>query len=389
VITETAALDPSEFIDNRVELALDQVGFAIDVEGVDWGEADIAVQLSRQDIGASVTDRHLEPVEMTIPLMVKEEGKVSLAEAANKLEQKIGLLQKEGGWIRRDFDDGAGFAGSVGYQVLKASLSGLQGWLFADQQLADGVKIKILRSPLCYSTQEVEGMLVKGASIRSLQFTLAKVLGTAPGLIRIRVKNEGTKDIRGLIFAAESRDYSSASTAALSYEAEKLTLLGGAKVAERTGASGGKVVRATLSNLWTAFLGSGTMTHSGVRRVLVRVFPTEVLAPGSQQVAPETQLRLEWRELGASQWSRNKIVTSPLLNEWALIDLDECRLDPPAELGEPGWEWRITARSLGTSATIDFDLIWILPVEQMLSLSAPQGLAASDWRRRPAALIRS
>ena len=234
MITETAALDPAEFTTGRVELALDQLGLAIDVEGVDWGEADVAVQLARQTFGASVTDRHFEPVEMTIPLIVKEEGAVSLAEAANKLEQKIGLLQQEGGWIRRDFDDDGGFAGSVGYQVLKASISGLEGWLFADQQIADAVSIKILRSPFCYSTVEVESEKFTENTKRELIWELSEVLGTAPGLIRIIVKNNNSSgDWRGLVSAIESRDHpqdaTANTTAALVYRCADLTPKGGAE----------------------------------------------------------------------------------------------------------------------------------------------------------------
>lgn len=225
-------MDPAELIEGRTELSLSALGLEVVEKGVDWGESAVEVQLARQAIGESVTNRHLTNVECTVPLRVQAESGINLAEAAHRLQQKVGLWQAEGGWIRRDFDAGGKFAGSVAYQIKTANLSGLGGWLFAHRQSAPEVTLKLLRHPVCFATSEIEGSEVKGSEVRDLQWEISNVKGSAPGLLRLRVKNENSSgDWRGLISSIESRDLTpGSSTAELAYEAVRLSPRGGAVI---------------------------------------------------------------------------------------------------------------------------------------------------------------
>lgn len=386
-MSEVIVLDPLELAPRRKELSLEQLGIHIDKEGADWGESQVAVQLARQMIGSTVTDRHLEPVEMTIPLLVKKEGAVKLATVAHLLQQKVGIWQAnelEPNWIRRDFDAGGNFAGSVAYIVHSAALHGLQGWFLANRAVAKEVTLKVLRSPLSYATAEVELEAVKEEVARALQFEAASMLGTGPGLMRLRIKdlNAGAAHYRGLLVAMESRDHpqdaTKTTTAALLYEAEKLTLGSGAAEAERAGASGGnKVVRhATLTGgfvtvLSSKIVASGHMTHRGTRRVWARIYD-----PGA--AAGAVELRLQFRPLGASRWSETNVtVPTPLVGNFCLVDLGECRPELAA-LGLQRWEWRLQARAPSGSGTIDIDQIYICPVEQYSVLSAPAAVISPD-----------
>jgi hypothetical protein len=365
-VSERLVCDPPELIEGRAELSLSSLGLEVREQGVDWGESQLEVQMARQAIGESVTNRHLNDVEVVIPLRVQAESGINLAEAAYKLQQKVGLWQAEGGWLRRDFDVGGKFAGSVGYRVKKADLSGLGGWLMAHRQSAPDVTLKLLRHPLCYATTEIEGAEVKGSEVRDLQWEISNVKGSAPGLMRLRVKNEGGTDWRGLIASVESRDLTAGSTAEAVYEAEKLTLKGGSTEAERTGASG-KVVRSpALTSGWTAILGSeiagvGHMTHKGTRNLRVRVYDP------SASVGL-VQLRLEWRALGAATWETNEIVSSPVVGGFQVISLGECR-SQPAVLGLQRWEWKLAARAPAGSGSIDIDRIYPSAAEQITILS--------------------
>jgi hypothetical protein len=174
-----------------------------------------------------------------------------------------------------------------------------------------------------------------------------------------------------MILAAESRDMaqdeSADTTAALVYDAVDLTFLGETKEAEREGV---KVARhENLPNVWLAILDSehgeyGHPTHKGVRRVWTRIYD-----PGEE--AGLVQLKLEWRACGTNQWSRNAVVSAPLVGGWALVDLGECRPESAA-LGDERWEYRIAARSSGTSgATIDIQRIYPLPTEQYSLVRQP------------------
>jgi hypothetical protein len=383
-MNETIVLDPIEFAPNRVELALDELGLRISQEGADWGETNVAVQLAKTQNGSVVTDRRMEPVEMTIPLQVREDSDVSLAEAAQRLQQKLGIFQaneRELNWIRRDFDDGAGMAGSVGYIIYNAGLHGLQGWLMAHRRHAPEVTLTLLRSPYCYSTEEVESETFTEDEARALQFELADVLGTAPGLIRFRVDNEDEEDDwRGLLVSYESRDLATDgtadTTAALVYEAEDLTPAGGAAEAERTGASGGKVVRhSSLTAGWLTILeseidGIGHMTHLGTRRLWTRIY-----VPGS---LGDVELQAQFRPLGALTWSpTNLIIPTPVAEDFALIDLGECRPEP-AILGEQRWQFRIQARAADGAGEIDLDQVYPLPTEGLVLASAPGTSAGAD-----------
>jgi hypothetical protein len=395
-VPEALALDPVEFAPERVELLIpgeNDLGapFYLKADGLDYGESSAQLEMVRRAIGEGATDRRWPNIECTIPLVIRGDRDIPLATAINELESKVGLIQRENGgsWIRRDFDLGGEFAGSVGCPVHNAALPGLQGWMMANKQVLTDVQLKLMRSPFWYATTEIEAAEVKGSEIRDLQFTIAEVLGTAPGLIRIRFKNENKEaDLRGLICALESRDYRPGATAELAYEAEALTPMGGATIVSKTGASGGKVVEhASLTAGWLTVLGSeiagvGHMQHVGVRRMKFRVYD-----PNSE--TGQVQMKLEWRPLGATSWSDDSgVVTAPLVGNYVIVDLGECRPER-AVVGNERWEWRLLARAPGGSGAIRIDQVWIAPVEQFLELSTPYHAPAAGAQstRSPATVV--
>jgi hypothetical protein len=374
------ALDPAEFIDGRKELVLPELGLDVLQEGADWGESQIEAQLARQAIGATVISRHLEPVEMSIPLTVREDGEVSFAEASNLIESKVGRWHEEGGWIRRDFEVGGGFSGSVGYQILRASLVPPQGWLAEHRQVAVGAVLNAVRQPICYALVESESSVFESdEGARELVFELASILGTAPGLIRLRITNDGEVDLRGLILAGECRDHpqdaTADTTAALSYAAADLTLKGGSEVKEVGGVD--IVENDELTAGWLSILNSeitaeelGHMTHRGVRRLWFRA---EV--PNDNE--DDVQFRLRWRVLGSLKWSENRIVLLNIPLDYQLYDLGECR-PGPAALGDQRWEWELQARAVSGAGTVRLHRVEVLPTEQYMVLRAPDLSQAAD-----------
>lgn len=369
---EACVLDPAEFPmpgQVRAELDLDSIGLAVRAEGVDWGESAVAQQLVRGRDGESPTDSELTNVDITIPIRVMEEGPVSLAEAAYKLQQKAGLIQKKQGWARRDFDEGGGFAGSLGYRVVSAGLSGLDGWLFANRQDAPDVVLKMSRWPLGYSTEEVVETIVKEEAARALIATYSDTKGSGEGLERWTIENLGAAPWRGLILAKEHYDLVSGATAEPIYAAADLTPKGGAKVKTVEGVE--LVEHAALTAGWLTILSSeiagvGHMTHRGPRRLKFRIFD-----PGA--VAGGVELRLLWRSLGSSRWSGdpgNPIVATPLVGDFAIVDLGEAR-PQVAVLGDERFEWKLLARAPAGSGAIRVHLAEVLSTEQMLELSEP------------------
>lgn len=368
---ESIALNPVEFVPERTEVDLHSLGLEVKKEGLDYGETSAEVERVRQAIGEGITDRRWPSVDCTIPLLARGSDTVPLAEALNRVEATVSETQQHGGgWIRRDFSLDGGFSGSVAAPIDNASISPPQGWEMAHLQFVPDYVLKLSRGPIWYATVETAGTLVKGTEVRDLKWEISNMLGTAPGLIRVRIKNEGAVDWRGLMAWIESDDYSPAVTAEPVYECEALTPLGGASVVEKAGASNGKVVEhATLGASWLAILeskisGIGHMTHVGLRRLKMRVFDPSA-ATGM------VQLRLESRALGASSWETNKVVEAPLVGNWAIVDLGECRPER-AVVGSQKWEWRVTARAPGGSGAIRLDRVWLEAAEQRAVVATPK-----------------
>lgn len=361
---ESLTLDPFEFIPERTELGLDLMG--IHVREANWGDSEHELFLVRQALGEIPADRHPPNRIATFKLRVGEDSTVNLAEAAMRFQQKIGLMQRRGGWVRRDLDTKSGFVGSVAGVVKGVAISGLDGWMMAHRKMAHEVMLSLTIGPYLYGVKELEGEVFKGSEVRKIEWLIENVRGSAPGLVRVRVKNEGTKDWMGALSVIESEDMSEAATAKLSYEAESLTLLGNAVKGVRTGASGAgnNVVKTgSLAGTWQAVLGSRDpvtgeqMTHTGSRRPWLRLWDPN----GS---AGNLRFRIEWRVLGSTRWIPNKEKASFLVGNFSYVDLGQVRLEQ-AVLGGQRWEFRIAVRTIGTIGEEgELDVLFIAPTEQ-------------------------
>lgn len=297
-MSESCVLDPVEFIPERVELDLDSLGLAVRQEGVDWGEAAIQAQMVRRAEGESSSDGHRGAVQIRIPIRVKAEGAVSLAGAAHKLQQKVGTWQGQGGWVRRDFAGEGGFAGSIGYQILRhtAALSGLQGWLFAHRQDVPDVVLTAMRMPIGYRTDEREqGPFVSVPGERHLIFDEVASEGSGEGLWRGRFTNEGEEDLRGLILSREcltAPDDLEDPTAQPHYLAKDLTVKGGAEVVAGP-------------------------TEAKVRAVGAVASGTGAISPGLPAGTKKGDLLLMWIESGGAT-TGTEANTEPTATGWTL-----------------------------------------------------------------------
>jgi hypothetical protein len=358
--------DPATFVPEREELDFSGAGLA--VVDADWGESAIEATMIRRALGEEPVGRRPLNKDSVLKLAVRDEGEVDFSAAGHLLQQQVSTWQRRGGWLQRDFIFG-NFAGSVACQVKKAALSNFAGW---QEGTSPDVTLSMLTGPAWYSVEEIESDLFVETLNRELIFTLSELLGSAPGLIRVRVTNDGENAWRGLYGALECEDHpqdaTADTTAALAYECEDLTPLGGAEVKTMAGASNGKVVECELSAGWVAVLdseiaGVGHMTHRGPRRLKFRVND-----PGS--TAGEVQLRLQSRSLGSLQWTPGEIFTVPIAGDFAEIDMGECRPNS-AILGEDRWQWQLTARAPGGFGVICLDRVRPLPTEQLLTVRAP------------------
>lgn len=378
LVVDRLICNPNDFEPGGPEL--DLAGEGIDVLEGQWDESDVDVTTARTETGVVVTDRQAKEREPTLALRVREEGGTDLPTAAHNLQSVVGYWQRRGGWLQRNFVFGGSFAGNLACRVHKASIDGLSNWKLGNN---DPVTLKLLTDGVWLATVEVQSEEFTEAELRELRFTLAEILGTAPGHIRIRVKNESESAWRALIYAAESRDYpadpeTADTTAALAYAAADLTPKGGAEVVE---VEGEKVVEhAALTAGWLTILNSeisaeelGHMTHVGARRLLLR-------AEDLGEEPGDVELRIRYRSLGTLAWETNRIVPSPVVDDWQLLDMGECRVDS-AVLGDQRWEMEVQARAPGGSGKVRIHRVCPLPTEQYIRLTAPaesQGAEEQD-----------
>jgi hypothetical protein len=204
---------------------------------------------------------------------------------------------------------------------------------------------------------------------RQLVYTLSAGSGSARGLKRIRVTNEGvgeTSKWYSLIWAEECWDAPedlADPTAALVYEAKDLTPQGGAGVATVDGVR--VVQHSGLTSEWKTILdskiaGVGHMTHRGPRQMWMRI--------NESNPTSCVQLCLQYLVLGGTRW----VDTNPIIGTynlgWSLVDLGTCR-PQEALIGEDRWQWRLRARSSTGAGSIAIRDAYPLPTEQYLRVS--------------------
>lgn len=367
---ETIELDPPEFnvLTDRVALGLDELG--IRVMKAEWGDAEHELFLVKQERGEIPADRH--PPNRTVTLMLKaeedDEHEVSLAEALQRLQQKVGLFQEEGGWVKRILDVKGQYSTNVGMRVLTAVLGGIHGWQMAHRSIAPEISLTLTVGPYCYGTKEVATEVFEATGVRQLEAKISNIIGTAPGLFRIRVENTGPSNWLGFIAALETRDHREEPTAKMTYKANELTLLGKASEQERWEASEKhfvKVVRSgKLNGNWQSILSSKNhitgehMTHVGPRRFLIRIYDENIIGI--------VRLELQWRVLGSARWISNDEEQTMVSGNFSFVDMGEVKPEL-ATLGEQLWEWRVLAKtSSGAELEIDLDEIHIMTTEQYL-----------------------
>lgn len=220
---EKLILNPVEFTPTLPEIDISRL---IGAAGPDYGESSVVVERIKKEVGEGVTSRQWPSVECSVPLVVSPNPQITQAEAFSPIEAFVSEVQRKNfGWIRREFADAAGFSGSVACPVDAAALPTPKGLGYVDE-----VTMKLMRHPFWFATMEVEAGEASASNVRDLQLELADLLGTAPGLIRVVVKNEGTEDWRGCLVSIECDDFSSAPTAKPKYEAAELTPQGGSVI---------------------------------------------------------------------------------------------------------------------------------------------------------------
>lgn len=368
-VAETIVLDPAAAATSRT--ALDITAW-IDADGPDWGDATITQYLAEAARGSLPVDFTIPNRTVTIPLNIHAAGATSFDTFRQQIQAKAALIQREGGWLSRQTS-----IGTLYMDVVNATLKLGGGTLQAVSSIDPDAVLTLECTPDFYGAEITLDDIVETSAaeiVTKLKLSAADAVikGDYPGRVRIVVDEDQAQAQLGLIWGLRCRQYSSATTAALRYEAEALTPMDTAAIATVTGASGGasnNVVRhANLATTWTPVLsttilsGTASMTHTGTYRVWARVYSTSAVPP---------QLRFAWDVGDLTNPITNARWTIPVASNFYAADLGEIRLDaPPA--GTHRWQGVIQAQGDAGGENVSIDKVWFQPVDEFAGvLRAP------------------
>lgn len=99
-------LDPDEVSVGRAELAINEGSIRVGQDGPDWGDAAIQAYMAEAARGERPVDYRLPNRQIKVPLLLGADGPDGFEAARRSLQAKVGRIQQEGGWLRRDSTTG-------------------------------------------------------------------------------------------------------------------------------------------------------------------------------------------------------------------------------------------------------------------------------------------
>jgi hypothetical protein len=322
----------------------------IKADGLDWGDAEFTAILAEAARGDLLVGGRLPNRTVTIPLTLRDvEGQSTFFAIRAYLQQKVGLFQREGGWVARTTDSGTLYA-----DVVNAKLH-LGGSLF---QAFSGFDIDAVLTLECvpdwYGDEVDLGDNVELTN-PELVFTDSGIAGNYPGRVRLVVDNDQSGfPQRALLWGVRSRNYSSASTAALAYATTALTLM------DSAANSGGVVKHTNLAPSWTPVVstnvgGTAWLTHTGAYRVWANI--------GSTLNGSQVSTRFVWDVGDLTLPVENSAVTLPGNSGYYLVDLGEVYLQKVPS-GSHRWQGIIQCKGAVGGEDVEIKRLWFQPLDE-------------------------
>jgi hypothetical protein len=301
---------------------------------------------------------------ITAQVLLDKSTSVLLEALENTLGQKVGKLAREGGELRFAYPTGT----TITFNVLEATMNRV--FDIADMaKFRARYEISFICEPFGLGTEVDMGDNTE-TTLPVLIFTETGILGDVPGLGRLVVDNDSSVAQWWLTWGIESRYYSSSANAALFYEAEGRTALGGSAIASVADASPlspgtNNVIRNTdLLTVYQAILstqatgGGAHLSHIGIFRVYLR-------AKASTANTGNVTVAWEWGEgdfLRSTQQNET-VLSPPAAATWRMLDMGLVTLRAVAS-GTQKWEGRVIAKSTVTGDEIDLDYLMLVPVAE-------------------------
>lgn len=335
---------------------------------------------------------------ITLKLLASASTTALLETALAGVSQKVGKINRDaivggtgvGGTLQYTSSGGS----VVTFDVVRASVVADTGFLYANRK-ATTVTVELECLPAWRGAETTPGDHTE-TTLPVLTFTESSVTGDLPGLGRLVIDEDQSKDQLTVVYGVRSKNYSSDSTAALFWQAEALTAVGAGATAAAgpSGASGSgsntmyaNALTTTYQDLLKSTVSTTYWTHVGAYRVLVRA-----QAKGTN--TGDVSLRASWAQADVTNYTQGTAAGLSAAGSWCMVDLGVVQV-PPVVTGTQRWELRVQGSSTvnGDAAYVDF--IWLVPVDEcsgVASVAAASGnstLTVSDtFNQSPASPYR-
>lgn len=370
-------LDPPAVATDRVVLDLNsgpiQIGgSAGNGVGIDWGDAEVTAYETQQgQYGNSVSDFVYPNRTITIQMILGGTGYEDQEEdARSQLQQKVSLLQREGGQILRQRNGGpAMYADIVKAQLTIPDVYGEVADVEPDVQLVletlpDFYGDEITLDQI-HCTGICDAVLTEGGQP-------AVIEGDYPARCRIVVTDRSGHAQYDLLYGLRSRYYDSAETAELLLPAKNLAVVSGALVTDSAAQFGTSLQASVATGSGDTLLCGVTLTDTGSSRALTHLGSYRVFARAAASVVTDLYLGLQWAPSSISPTTTQNALQpfAPDAAEapgydgvYALLDLGTIRIDPNP-FGVSQWSGTVVASNQSTAAaTVSLDYVLLLPLD--------------------------
>ena len=149
-MAEHIVLDPSEVATGRTEI---EITNWISEAGPDWGEASLVAYSAELEVGSTMVDTRWPNRQITIPLTIRDMGGTSFTTARAAIQAKAGIMQQQGGWLKRVTASG----GTVFADIINATLTLGGDWMQANRSVDTNAALTLEAIPDFYKAEETLG----------------------------------------------------------------------------------------------------------------------------------------------------------------------------------------------------------------------------------------